>query len=227
VGPLVFIKTILFAFAALFPIVNPIGDAPIFLNLTSQYPDSVHKILARKIAIYGFLMLAASLLLGTDILAFFGISIPIVQLAGGLVLAITGWQLLSQAAGNRAQQARQGTLEDALEHAFYPLTLPLTVGPGCISVAITLGAHLRQRVGMRYFFDLPLLLAAMIGMALVCVLVWICYSNADRLVGALGATGSTIVTRLSSFILLAIGFQIMWNGLSSAVEQLAHNAAFR
>src|SRR5438309_9304118 len=96
------LKTTALAFAALFPIVNPLGYAPIFLNMTRRYPQSVQKVLAHKIAIYGFLMLAASLLLGTEILQFFGISVPIVQLAGGLVLAVTGWQLLSASADGSA-----------------------------------------------------------------------------------------------------------------------------
>ena len=222
-SPFICLKTMGLAFAALFPIVNPLGDAPIFLNLTREYSDSVQKFLARKIAIYGFLMLAASLLFGSRILEFFGISIPIMQLAGGLVLAITGWQLLSAADNSYATPRQQDTLQAAMSHAFYPLTLPLTVGPGCISVAITIGAHIRQKVGARYIFDLPLFLAALLGMALVCVLVWLCYGNAYRLVKRLGTTGSAVVTRLSSFILLAIGFQIMWNGLSSALELLSRN----
>jgi multiple antibiotic resistance protein len=223
--PFIMLKTTTLAFAALFPIVNPLGDAPIFLNMTRQYPPSVHKLLARKVAIYGFLMLTVSLLFGTDLLVFFGLSIPAVQLAGGLVLAITGWQLLSQTDTTGGPQEQQANLDDAMRHAFYPLTLPLTVGPGCISVAITIGAHLRQKIGARYIFDLPLFLAAMLGMGLVCVLVWLCYGNADRLVKKLGSTGTSIVTRLSSFILLAIGFQIMWNGMSSALEPLLTRAA--
>jgi multiple antibiotic resistance protein len=216
-------KAVSLAFGALFPIVNPLGDAPIFLSLTQQYPPSVRQTLARKIALYGFLILAASLLFGTEILAFFGISIPMVQAAGGLVVASTGWQLLTQDEKN-ARPPEEATLQDAMKHAFYPLTLPITVGPGCISIAITIGAHLRQRVGTRYLFDLPPILAALLGMALVCLLVWICYGKAERLVARLGATGTLIVTRLSSFILLAIGFQIMWNGISSALDPVLRNA---
>jgi multiple antibiotic resistance protein len=220
----IWLKTMALAFAALFPIVNPLGDAPIFLNLTREYPQSVHALLARKIAIYGFLMLSTSLLFGSRILEFFGISVPLLQLAGGLVVAITGWQLLSASDEPVREPDQQGTIEGAMSHAFYPLTLPLTVGPGCISVAITIGAHIRQKVGTHYIFSLPLFLAALLGMALVCLLVWLCYGNAYLLVKRLGVTGSAIVTRLSSFILLAIGFQIMWNGLSSAVELLPQAA---
>jgi multiple antibiotic resistance protein len=131
-----FIKTMLMVFVPLFPVVNPIGDAPIFLALTQQYPDSVRKVLARKIAAYGFALLAGSFLFGSLILDFFGISIPVIQLAGGLVVAATGWSLLNQKDDDDAEQS-PATLDDAMEHAFYPLTLPITVGPGCISIAIT------------------------------------------------------------------------------------------
>ncbi len=212
-------KTVILAFTALFPLVNPVGGAPIFLSLTRRYPQSVQKVLARKIAVYGFALLAGSLLLGTEVLSFFGISLTVVQIAGGLVVAVTGWNLLNQntevAAGSES-----GTLEDALQHAFFPLTLPITVGPGCISVAITLGAHLRYQNDAHHGFYFQFFGSAMIGMALVCLLVVICYGNADRLVRILGASGTSILTRLSAFILLALGVQIIWNGLESGLPQL-------
>jgi len=220
------LKISLFAFVTLFPIVNPLGDAPIFLGLTHQYPQSVQTLLARKIAIYGFLILAASLILGTAFLSFFDISIGVVQIAGGLVLASTGWRLLNQE-NDSPRSEQQVTLNAALQSAFYPLTLPLTVGPGCISVSITIGAHLRQLSRDRYLFRLPLFLSALTGMALVCILVWLCYGNAGKLVKFLGPTGTTIVTRLSSFILMAIGVQIMCNGVSSVMRTRLPNAEDR
>jgi multiple antibiotic resistance protein len=211
------LKTGVFAFVTLFPIVNPLGDAPIFMQLTKEYPEDVQALLARKIAVYGFLLLAGSLMLGTALLTFFGVSIPAIQMAGGLVLANTGWQLLS--AGQEDDATKHPVTADAaMQSAFYPLTLPLTVGPGCISVSITIGAHLRQLSGKEYLLRLPLFLSALGGMAVLCILVWLCYGNARRLVKILGPTGTTIVMRLSSFILVAIGVQIMLNGLTVAVR---------
>ncbi len=219
--PTDFIKVLLVAFVTLFPVVNPIGDAPIFLALTQQYPQSAQRILARKIAAYGFALLAVSFLFGSLILDFFGISLVVIQIAGGLVVAATGWNLLNQKDDNSSVSRAPATLEDALEHAFYPLTLPITVGPGCISIAITLGAHLRHQAGPGWEHGFPRhFIAALIGMFLLCVLVMVCYGNADRLVRMLGKSGTTILTRLSAFILLAIGVQIMWNGLSSGIPQL-------
>src|SRR4051794_13253803 len=117
------------AFAALFPIINPLGVAPIFLSLTSAYPEPVRRLLSRKIALYGFLLLGTSLTVGNALLTFFGISLAVVQIAGGFVLSNTGWSLLNQESSPSGNGATSGTGKDALEHAFYPLTLPLTVGP--------------------------------------------------------------------------------------------------
>ena len=216
-----FVKVLFVAFVTLFPVVNPIGDAPIFLALTRQYPQAAQRVLARKIAAYGFMLLAVSFLFGSVILDFFGISLVVIQIAGGLVVAATGWNLLNQKDDDSPAKQADNTLEDALEHAFFPLTLPITVGPGCISIAITLGAHLRHQAGPGWESGYPRhFIAALVGMFLLCVLVMLCYGNADRLVRILGKSGTTILTRLSAFILLAIGVQIMWNGLSSGIPQL-------
>jgi len=216
-----FIKILLVAFTALFPVVNPIGCAPIFLALTKRYPQSTQRILARKIAAYSFAILAVSLLFGTVILGFFGVSLVVIQIAGGLVLASTGWNLLNQKDEESASRDAPATLEDALEHAFYPLTLPITVGPGCIAISITLGAHLRHEAGRGLFEGIPRhFIAALIGMFLLCVLVMVFYGNADRMVRRLGKSGTSILMRLSAFILFAIGVQILWNGLSAGVPQI-------
>lgn len=213
-------KALVFAFAALFPVVNPIGDAPIFLSLTRHYPEVIRKALARKIATYGFLLLAGSMALGSRVLEFFGITITTVQMAGGMVLAHTGWKMLNQGDNGGSVQpasAQPATLEVAMENAFYPLTLPLTVGPGCISLAITLGAHIR-RENTTLEQNLPLFIATLAGMFFVCLLVWVCYANADKMVKALGTTATNIITRLSSFVLLSIGVQIFWNGFTVALS---------
>jgi multiple antibiotic resistance protein len=222
-----FIKVLAVTFVALFPVVNPIGDAPIFLSLTRRYPQSAQEILARKIAAYGFVLLAISFLFGSEILSFFGITLAVIQITGGLIVASTGWGLLNQQVAASSGEEASATVEDALQHAFYPLTLPITVGPGCISIAITLGAHLRHQAGPGFEHGYPRhFLAALTGMFLLCVLVWLCYGNADRLVRMLGKSGTNILTRLSAFILMAIGVQIMWNGLSSGLpEMLVHTTA--
>jgi multiple antibiotic resistance protein len=221
-----FTKTLGVTFAALFPIVNPLGCAPIFFGLTRSYPKAAQKVLARKIAAYGFVLLVISFLFGSEILAFFGISLFVIQIAGGLVVAVAGWNLLNQPDDDSSGKQETGTLEGAVQHAFFPLTLPLTVGPGAISVAITLGAHLRYQAGPGFEHGYPRhFIAAVAGMFLVCLLVVVCYGNAARLVQMLGKSGTSILTRLSAFILLAIGVQILWNGLSVGIQQVLGHAA--
>jgi multiple antibiotic resistance protein len=216
-----FIRILLAVFMALFPVVNPIGCAPIFVSLTQQYPDSAQRILSGKIAVYSFALLTGSLLFGSIVLSFFGISLVVIQIAGGLVLAATGWNLLNQKDDGSTAGMPPGTLQAALQHAFFPLTLPITVGPGAISIAITLGAHLRHQAGPGWEHGYPChFVAGVIAMFLLSVLVLLCYSNAKRIEGLLGRSGTAILTRLSAFILFAIGVQILCNGLSAGLPQV-------
>ncbi|MGH6799462.1 MAG: MarC family protein, partial [Roseiarcus sp.] len=127
--------------AGQFPIVNPVGTAPIFLSLTRGSSARVRATLAARIAVGGFALMIASLFVGSHILGFFGLTIPAVQIAGGLVVVSYGWRYLQQGDDSAARQRESQVSDQAiLEQAFFPLTMPLTVGPGTISVAITLGA---------------------------------------------------------------------------------------
>src|SRR6201996_61985 len=124
------VKSCLVVLTALFPIVNPLGSTPIFLSLTPGYSTNARAILARKIALNSYWLLLGSMLIGSHILDFFGISIPVVQVGGGLVAISTGWTLLqSEAQESRAQAEKKISSQDIANRAFYPLTLPLTVGP--------------------------------------------------------------------------------------------------
>src|SRR5262249_53621202 len=140
------IQNTLLVVGALFPIVNPIGNTPIFLSMTRGLSERGQGIVARMVAINGLSLILASIFIGTHILAFFGISLPVVQVGGGLIVISTGWTLLRQENDDDPGQAHQlGCKEsDYSRRAFYPLTLPLTVGPGSISVAIAVGANRTQ-----------------------------------------------------------------------------------
>ena len=216
-----FSTVLLLTFTTLFPVLNPIGCAPIFLSLTQQYPQSVRRVLAQKIAAYSFVLLAVSLLFGTVILSFFGISLAVIQIAGGLLVATTGWKLLNQENAGPTEQQPPAALGDALARAFFPLTLPITVGPGCIGIAITIGANLRREVGAGLMQGIPRrFTAALLGMFLLSVLVMVCYARAERMAQRLGSSGTNILVRLSAFILFAVGVQIVWNGLSLGLPHL-------
>ena len=159
-----------------------------------------------------FLLLIGAVLIGAYVLDFFGLSIPAIQVAGGIVVCAIAWSMLNNPNGP-TPLARNGaaklTPDELGERAFYPLTMPLTVGPGSISVALTLGANPVQ--GLR-----PLLVTAVahaLGILIVAVAVYLCYRYADRILRKLGPTRTSVVVRLSAFILLCIGVQICWNGL--------------
>jgi multiple antibiotic resistance protein len=213
------VKTLILFVSALFPIVNPLGGSPIFLALTYEYTASERRLLSQRIALNSFILLVASFLVGTHILSFFGISLPVVQVGGGLIVISTGWAMLSQKEEpERDRSAPHHSVKPAgvLQHAFYPLTLPLTVGPGSISVAITLGANATRHFGP----NLLSIVAAIIGSALIAVSIFLCYGFADRLERLIGATGMGVIMRLSSFLLVCIGVQIVWNGASALLRSL-------
>jgi multiple antibiotic resistance protein len=200
----------LLTFAALFPIVNPLAIAPIFLSLTRDLTVAQRRVLALKVAINGFLLLLGTLLVGDYVLTFFGVSVPVVQLAGGLVVASLGWRLLH--APDEDPEARTPETWSAMESkALYPLTLPLTVGPGAISVAITIGANFPS-TPQPFLFDVT---SSTIGILAVAISAFLCFAYADRVSNRLGPHGLTVVMKLSAFILLCIGIQIMWNGTDS------------
>ena len=199
--------------AALFPIVNPLGSAAIFINLIGNVDERLHRLISRKVAVYSFFLLVVSLLWGVKVLSFFGISIYAVQIGGGLIVAATGWALLGQDMGNAKSDG--GGDEGALDRAFYPYTLPITVGPGSISVAITLGAHVMANVTGVAFLSPWVLVPALVGVALVCVIIYICFRYARAAERLLGKTGTSVFLRLSSFILLCIGIQIISTGIGT------------
>jgi multiple antibiotic resistance protein len=206
----VFADTFLLTFAALFPIVNPIGSAPIFLGLTQFSTDQQRDALAARVAFNSFCLLLGSLFVGSHVLEFFGISLPVVRIGGGLVVTAFGWKLLN----SDARPDGDATADKAaiVPDSFYPLTMPLTVGPGSISVAITLGSQRPKLAGLA---DLALLGgAAVAGIIAIVATIYICYRFAEKTVAKLGVAGTNVVVRLSAFIMLCIGIQIIWGGLS-------------
>jgi len=198
--------------------VDPIGGSPVFLSLTRDYTREIRKLLARRIAIDSFILLLASFAIGSHVLSFFGISLPVVQVGGGLIVISTGWAMLNQKDDNDRSAARRSVnCTDALRDVFYPLTLPLTVGPGSISVAITLGANEPHQLRA----NLVAILVAAIGSAFVAVTIYFCYGYADRLSAIIGPSGMNVVLKLSAFLLVCIGVQILWNGANQLLGSLA------
>lgn len=212
------LRSTLLMVSALLPIVNPLSSTPIFLLLTRDYDSKTRQVLAWRIALNSFILLIVSLLVGTHILSFFDISLPVVQVGGGLVVISTGWMMLNRREdyGDKGSSHHAVNQTDIMSNAFYPLTLPLTVGPGSISVAITLGANVPQQHGL----DLPAVIAALVGSLLIAITVFVCYGSAERIARLVGPTGMSVILRLSSFLLVCIGVQILWNGASTLINSL-------
>jgi multiple antibiotic resistance protein len=206
--------------AALFPIVNPIGSAAVFLAMLGDAEPGVQKILSQKIGIYSFFLLFFSMLCGGKVLSFFGISLYAVQIGGGVILAASGWQLLNSSMQKTANTPQNP--QDALNQAFYPFTLPITVGPGSISVAVALGAHLSAQFKYDVWVYPRVLIAAFAGSLTIAILVYVCYRWARQAEHFLGKTGTIVTMRLSSFILLCIGVQILASGVRAYVETFPH-----
>ncbi len=220
--------TFLLAFTALFSIVNPLGGAFIFFGATQDFDARTRARTARWVAIYAFAIVATSLYVGAYVLQFFGISIPVLKVAGGIVIALSAWRMLS--APEERQQRKAATTASTVQLqenvvpsriAFYPLTMPLTTGPGTISVAISLGAS--RPAGFEAEW-LAFFLQTMLATTVLCLLVWLLYRNSGRSARAVGATGTTIIVRLSAFLLFCIGIQVFWNGASQLLQTLLQPA---
>lgn len=212
------IQAIPFSFGALFPVLNPIGSSLIVLSLVNGASSHDLNKLALKIAVYTSIMLIIVLFVGSEILRVFGITIPIVLIGGGLILAYIGWQLLNQPASSTKPTVAASTSATELNSmSFYPLTMPVTAGPGCIAVVIALGAHNTQA---NWHSSLLSHIGSSIGILLVAVTIYFCYRYAHVIAAKFGTTGTEVIVRLAAFINLCIGMQLIWRGL----QQLFHLA---
>jgi multiple antibiotic resistance protein len=207
------LEAFLLTFAGLFPIVNPIEGAPFFLGMTAGVSSAERQVLARKVAINGFLLLLGSMVLGPWMLEFFGIQLPVVRIAGGFVVAALGWKLLTQEQWSDHAAGVPGVSGKKVG-SFYPLTMPMTVGPGSMSVAITIGS--RKPAGMpRYSQLAEHASGALLGLVAIAISIYVAYRFAETLARLLGATGLEVLVRLSAFILMCIGIEIVWNGFTA------------
>lgn len=211
-----------FALSALLPLINPLGSALVFLSLVGNEPPAVYRALARKIAINTTIFLLTIQLLGTALFKFFGISLPVVEVAGGLTLAAMGWNLLNEGDPDKKEKEKEaqagGTSFQSLEQkAFYPFTFPITAGPGCIVVMVTLSAHAPVKGVLP---DIAAHAGIAIAVLLLSVAVYFCYSRAPKITSRISQQTAHGVLRVIAFVLLCIGVQITWNGLEAMLKTL-------
>ena len=195
------------AFTSLVAIINPLGVTFVFRRLTIWATPSERAQLSTRIALYAMAVILGSYFFGRFMLGFFGITLPALRIAGGIIVALSGWQLL-----NRSEQPAASEVPNnasAVSLAFFPLTMPLTAGPGTISVAIALGAARAERSGIGVLIAIAAFFLATLAVAAIVLL---CYRNADRLAQLVGQEGARVVTSLSAFLLLCVGVQIITAG---------------
>jgi multiple antibiotic resistance protein len=205
-----FTGAFLLAFPALFSIVNPLGSAVIFAQVLAQRSPAERRWLAGKVAVFSAVVLMVSLWGGSYVLNFFGISLGALRLAGGAVVVSRAWSLLNAAEQNEARKEQQAApARLTADVAFYPLTMPLTTGPGTISVAVALSAERPSSGAAVVTFMLGLSAAALVMAAMI----WVAYRYADLVIAVLGANGARVLSRLVAFLLLCIGAQIMVTGV--------------
>lgn len=221
-------KHMALGFSALLPVVNPLGSALVILGLVGLQPPKVYKSLARQITINMVWFFLVIELIGAYVLSFFGISLSIVQFAGGIIVAAIGWTMLNQpdtdktkeAAG--AQVAASGDLTEGwASKTFYPLMFPITAGPGCLVVMLTLSAHTR---GSTLTENVLARVGLMIGVLLLAVLVYLSYAYAPQITRKISSSTVHGILRVIAFILFCIGVQIGWNGLQSLLAPLLHRS---
>jgi multiple antibiotic resistance protein len=207
-----FIKSLVLVPLTLLPIINPLSAAPVFIQTAGSNPLVVRR-MALQIAVNSWFILVVSMLVGIYVLEIFGISLAIVRVGGGLLVAASGWRMLGDAGQSDVQKAvaDQATIPSRSEitlRSFYPITFPLTTGPGSIAAAIALGVHLPRGLE-RYLLGASI---AVLGVAITALAVYFCYRYATRLLAMLGPIGTMVIMRLLAFILLCIGIEIMWSG---------------
>lgn len=214
-----FANAFVYVLAALLPMVNPLSGSVFFVSLTSDLSAGQRAWLAGRVAVYCFVLIEISVYIGVFILNFFGISIDVLRVAGGLVLASAGWNaIMSNEDEKKKEKASEeksfdGSTDDFKRRAFFPITMPLMVGPGAMSVCTALGTAMPTTV--------PYVLGMNAAILAICAMVWFSFRYSDQITKRLGASGADAVVKIFSFLLICIGIQILWTGFSGLWTELA------
>jgi multiple antibiotic resistance protein len=207
-----FVDAFLLGFPALFSVVNPIGGAFVFQTMLDRGSPARRAAIARRVSIYSCCVLLSALWAGSIVMDFFGVTLAALRVAGGTVIALNAWQLLSRPARQEPATSVNGD-----NIAFFPLTMPIIAGPGSISVAVALSSeHPRTLSAAGWFFGG--MSVAVVG---VSITIWLSFGAADRVTRLLGDNGNRILERLMAFMLLCIGVQILLAGVQDVLGPAA------
>lgn len=206
------LKSTLVIVITLLPIINPLGNVPIFMTIARRHPATIQR-MARRVALNSWVILLVSMLIGSYVLQMFGISLGIVRVGGGMLVAATGWRLLQAEDDNSvrvavADQAADISELEVAKRSFFPMSFPLTAGPGAIAASIALGTNAPES-GTHY---LVTAVVDTLGALVTAAIVWACYRYGTRLLDKLGEIGTMAMMRFVAFILLCIGLEMVWSG---------------
>ena len=207
-----FIQGLILVPVTLLPIINPLACAPVFAATVGTNRTLAQQ-LARQVAINAWFVLLVSMLIGTYVLALFGISLPVVRIGGGLLVASTAWRMLHHADEDDVhaaamENATEVSQADVIQRSFFPITFPLTTGPGTIAASIALSANVPSDP-IKYALGVAV---AACGAAIVSVTLYFVFKNSVAVLTRLGRIGTLVMIRMMAFILLCIGIEIMWTG---------------
>jgi multiple antibiotic resistance protein len=206
------LTTFLFGFSSLFPLINPVGTAFIIQPYFADLDDAARRRYVTRIVLICFVMGLIALHLGSYVLKLMGVSIPATQTAGGIVIAILGFNLLNSTQTSNTDVMSGNKLDDSI---FYPLSFPLTLGPGGISTLIALSAHVHRPHDNLLS---PAMLAVSCSLLAVLVIAYFCFFNATNVIRRLGPNGSQVLNRLMSFLVFCIGIQMTFSGIMSLIK---------
>jgi multiple antibiotic resistance protein len=199
--------------AALFPITNPLGNAAIFLSITEGQSVEQRRNQALRGAIFMFLILEVFFLGGSWIMSFFGLSLPGIKIAGGLIITKFGFNLLNPQEKNTHTKEEKQEARQLKDIAFTPLAMPLLAGPGAIATIMGVTAQMKE-------FSLSGTLAVTGGIAVTVLICWVLLREANWLMKILGVNGANALTKIMGFLLLCIGVQFLINGIIGVIKPM-------
>lgn len=217
-----FIHLVLIGFVALFPVVNPIGTAFILSPYFSDLNRKERINAVKRVTLYSFMICAVTLFVGHWILELFGLSIPIIQLAGGIMICKIGWDFLATdhkaapaPAVNTTDTQQLEKIKEIEDKLFYPITFPITAGAGTIAVLFTLSAQIADKDISVYMVNTCALLVSIIG---ICLLIFLFYLNTNRLINYIGTHNEEIINRIMAFLIFCVGLQIATGGIIHIIK---------
>lgn len=207
-----YLPVFLLGFSSLLPLINPFGTAVIVEPYFSGLAQAQRRHYALRIVTCSFVLGAVTLHAGSVVLSFMGVSIPATQAAGGIVIALLGYGLLNRA---DVDKDSDGERSDLASSVFYPISFPLTLGPGGISTLIALSAHVHHQ-GQGYLTAKLLVLT--IALFVVLMLAYLCFVYNNRISSRMGGNGNQVLNRLMAFLVFCIGIQMAATGIMGLVK---------